>query len=164
MTSTAQQPLSIATGGQPLLSSGPLSNPNASAAALWSTAPSAAAAAAAANAIPSMPPMLPPVAPVSVTQFSRDPYNMPVPVLQREYEMLRREYEQAVQKLNSTMNSIKTFWSPELKRERMARKEEAAKLSLLQEQLRMGGHESQVSSSPCIPFVCVWCSCVSFTL
>lgn len=90
---------------------------------------------------------------MSVTQFSRDPYSMPVPVLQREYEMLRREYEQAVQKLNSTMNSIKTFWSPELKRERMARKEEAAKLSLLQEQLRMGGHESQVGIVPLCLFV-----------
>uniref|UniRef100_A0A914V8H4 Uncharacterized protein n=1 Tax=Plectus sambesii TaxID=2011161 RepID=A0A914V8H4_9BILA len=136
MTSTAQQPLSIATGGQhqhqqQLHSSGPLSNPNASA-ALWSTAPAG---------------QLPPIAPMNVAQFSRDPYSMPVPVLQREYEMLRREYEQAVQKLNSTMNSIKTFWSPELKRERMSRKEEAAKLSLLQEQLRMGGHESQKQSS-----------------
>lgn len=55
--------------------------------------------------------------------------------LSHEFEMLKREYESAVQKLNSTMNSIKTFWSPELKRERQLRKEESAKLANLQSQL-----------------------------
>jgi hypothetical protein len=69
---------------------------------------------------------------------------MPMPQLHREYDMLRQEYETAVQKLNSTMNSIKTFWSPELKRERSMRKEEMNKLVLLQEQLRMTSQENQV--------------------
>ena len=82
--------------------------------------------------------------PTVMTHFSRDPYSMPVPVLQREYDMLRREYEQSVHKLNSTMNSIKTFWSPELKKERTLRKEESSKLSLTQEQLKMSSQETQV--------------------
>lgn len=42
------------------------------------------------------------------------------------------------------MHSIKTFWSPELKRERAVRKEEMQKAALLQEQLRMSQTESQV--------------------
>lgn len=46
------------------------------------------------------------------------------------------------------MNSIKTFWSPELKKERASRKEEASKLGLAQEQLRLASQEKQV---PC-PF------------
>lgn len=33
----------------------------------------------------------------------------------REYEQLKIEYETMMEKLNQTMNSIKTFWSPELK-------------------------------------------------
>lgn len=44
----------------------------------------------------------------------------------------------------STMHSIKTFWSPELKRERAVRKEEMQKAALLQEQLRMSQTEGQV--------------------
>ena len=42
------------------------------------------------------------------------------------------------------MHSIKTFWSPELKRERAVRKEEMQKAALLQEQLRMSQAEGQV--------------------
>lgn len=42
-----------------------------------------------------------------------------------------------MQKLNSTMNSIKSFWSPELKRERQLRKEESSKLASLQRQIAM---------------------------
>lgn len=75
---------------------------------------------------------------------NRDPYNMPLPLLQREYELIRREYESSMQKLNSSMNSIKTFWSPELKKERALRKEEASKLALMQEQLKMASQENQV--------------------
>lgn len=74
----------------------------------------------------------------------RDPYSLPMGTLQKEYDGLRREYEMAVQKLNSTMTSIKTFWSPELKKERALRKEETAKLALLTEQYRMGSQDSQV--------------------
>lgn len=33
----------------------------------------------------------------------------------REYEQLKVEYDTMMEKLNQTMNSIKTFWSPELK-------------------------------------------------
>lgn len=58
--------------------------------------------------------------------------------LSREYELLKREYESALQKLNSTMSSIKTFWSPELKRERQLRKEESAKVAALQRQISHG--------------------------
>lgn len=75
---------------------------------------------------------------------NRDPYSMSLPILQREYELVRREYDSSMQKLNSCMNSIKTFWSPELKKERAMRKEEASKLALMQEQLKMASQENQV--------------------
>lgn len=35
--------------------------------------------------------------------------------LSAEYEQLKADYQASVEKLNQTMNSIKTFWSPELK-------------------------------------------------
>ena len=43
------------------------------------------------------------------------------------------------------MNSIKTFWSPELKKERAVRKEEAARCNLLTEQLKVTEAEVRVS-------------------
>lgn len=43
------------------------------------------------------------------------------------------------------MHSIKTFWSPELKKERALRKEESAKYSLINDQLKLLGNENQVS-------------------
>lgn len=43
------------------------------------------------------------------------------------------------------MNSIKTFWSPELKKERALRKDEAAKMSMWKEQYRVVQDETQVS-------------------
>ncbi|KAL6739293.1 hypothetical protein Aduo_012764 [Ancylostoma duodenale] len=43
--------------------------------------------------------------------------------LSAEYEQLKADYQASVEKLNQTMNSIKTFWSPELKRERQMRRE-----------------------------------------
>uniref|UniRef100_A0A0M3JSU2 RING-type E3 ubiquitin transferase n=1 Tax=Anisakis simplex TaxID=6269 RepID=A0A0M3JSU2_ANISI len=61
----------------------------------------------------------------------------------REYDLLKRDYENALQKLNSTMSSIKTFWSPELKRERQLRKEETAKVALLQRQLTSASNTAQ---------------------
>lgn len=49
-------------------------------------------------------------------------------------------------KLSSSMNSIKTFWSPELKKERVLRKDEASKMSMWKEQYRVVQDETQVSS------------------
>lgn len=49
--------------------------------------------------------------------------------LQRELANLKKELELTNQKLGSSMHSIKTFWSPELKKERALRKEESAKYS-----------------------------------
>ncbi|VDP47488.1 unnamed protein product [Heligmosomoides polygyrus] len=43
--------------------------------------------------------------------------------LSAEYEQLKADYQASIDKLNQTMNSIKTFWSPELKRERQMRRE-----------------------------------------
>ncbi|XP_067907814.1 ERC protein 2 isoform X2 [Heterodontus francisci] len=63
--------------------------------------------------------------------------------LQRENEILRKELEIKDTKLGSSMNSIKTFWSPELKKERVLRKEEAARMSVLKEQMRVSHEESQ---------------------
>lgn len=42
------------------------------------------------------------------------------------------------------MHSIKTFWSPELKKERALRKEESAKYSLINDQLKLLTSENQV--------------------
>ncbi|KAK0400266.1 hypothetical protein QR680_003430 [Steinernema hermaphroditum] len=55
--------------------------------------------------------------------------------LEQEYELLKRDYEVTLQKLHATMNSIKTFWSPELKKERQMRKEEAQKVLILQQKI-----------------------------
>ncbi|KAL4655368.1 ERC protein 2 isoform X4 [Arapaima gigas] len=63
--------------------------------------------------------------------------------LQRENELLRREMEVKDSKLGSSMNSIKTFWSPELKKERVLRKEEAARTSVMKEQMRLTQEENQ---------------------
>ena len=43
------------------------------------------------------------------------------------------------------MNSIKTFWSPELKKERALRKEDSIRISTLQEQLKVAQEENQAS-------------------
>lgn len=42
------------------------------------------------------------------------------------------------------MNSIKTFWSPELKKERALRKDEATKIAVWKEQYRVVQDETQV--------------------
>ena len=44
--------------------------------------------------------------------------------LQRDVGVLRQDLEAANTKLASSMNSIKTFWSPELKKERSMRRDE----------------------------------------
>ncbi|XP_040424808.1 ERC protein 2 isoform X7 [Cygnus olor] len=63
--------------------------------------------------------------------------------LQRENDLLRKELDIKDSKLGSSMNSIKTFWSPELKKERILRKEEAARMSVLKEQMRVSHEENQ---------------------
>ncbi|TMW44100.1 hypothetical protein DOY81_010820 [Sarcophaga bullata] len=63
--------------------------------------------------------------------------------LQRELAQLKRELELTNQKLGSSMHSIKTFWSPELKKERALRKEESAKYSLINDQLKLLSTENQ---------------------
>lgn len=45
------------------------------------------------------------------------------------------------------MNSIKTFWSPELKKERALRKDEATKVAVWKEQYRAVQEETQVRFS-----------------
>lgn len=64
--------------------------------------------------------------------------------MQRENELLRRELDLKDSKLGSSTNSIKSFWSPELKKERVMRKEEAARTSILKEQMRVTHEENQV--------------------
>lgn len=64
--------------------------------------------------------------------------------LQRELSNLKKELELTNQKLGSSMHSIKTFWSPELKKERALRKEESAKYSLINDQLKLLNSENQV--------------------
>uniref|UniRef100_A0A673HTE4 ERC protein 2-like n=1 Tax=Sinocyclocheilus rhinocerous TaxID=307959 RepID=A0A673HTE4_9TELE len=63
--------------------------------------------------------------------------------MQRENELLRRELDLKDSKLGSSTNSIKSFWSPELKKERVMRKEEAARTSILKEQMRVTHEENQ---------------------
>ncbi|EFX72238.1 hypothetical protein DAPPUDRAFT_13169, partial [Daphnia pulex] len=63
--------------------------------------------------------------------------------LSRELGTLKRELEMTNQKLGSSMHSIKTFWSPELKKERALRKEESAKYSLINDQLKLLNAENQ---------------------
>lgn len=63
---------------------------------------------------------------------------------QRELANLKKELELTNQKLGSSMHSIKTFWSPELKKERALRKEESAKYSLINDQLKLLTSENQV--------------------
>ena len=57
---------------------------------------------------------------------------------------LQKDLDQTREKLSSSMNSIKTFWSPELKKERAVRKEEAARCNLLNEQLKVTQAELKV--------------------
>ncbi|XP_037551843.1 ELKS/Rab6-interacting/CAST family member 1 [Nematolebias whitei] len=61
----------------------------------------------------------------------------------RENELLRRELEAKESKLSSSMNSIKTFWSPELKKERALRKDEGTKIAVWKEQYKVVQEETQ---------------------
>lgn len=64
--------------------------------------------------------------------------------LQNQFGSVKRELDATTQKLGSSMHSIKTFWSPELKKERALRKEEAAKYALINDQLKILRSENQV--------------------
>lgn len=66
--------------------------------------------------------------------------------LQVSYANVKRELEMVTQKLGSSMHSIKSFWSPELKKERALRKEEQTKYALINDQMKMMRVEVQVSS------------------
>ncbi|XP_041486857.1 ELKS/Rab6-interacting/CAST family member 1 isoform X3 [Microtus oregoni] len=61
----------------------------------------------------------------------------------RENDLLRKDVEVKESKLSSSMNSIKTFWSPELKKERALRKDEASKITIWKEQFRVVKEENQ---------------------
>ena len=81
----------------------------------------------------------------------RDPYFQELhhtnSELQRDLGNLKKELELTNQKLGSSMHSIKTFWSPELKKERALRKEESAKYSLINDQLKLLNSENQVGQA-----------------
>lgn len=61
----------------------------------------------------------------------------------RENDLLRKDVEVKESKLSSSMNSIKTFWSPELKKEWALRKDEASKITIWKEQYRVVQEENQ---------------------
>uniref|UniRef100_A0A672RAQ5 ELKS/RAB6-interacting/CAST family member 1 n=1 Tax=Sinocyclocheilus grahami TaxID=75366 RepID=A0A672RAQ5_SINGR len=61
----------------------------------------------------------------------------------RENELLRKEVDVKESKLSSSMNSIKTFWSPELKKERALRKDEVSKITVWKEHYRVIQEENQ---------------------
>ncbi|XP_048096533.1 ERC protein 2 [Alosa alosa] len=63
--------------------------------------------------------------------------------LQRENDLLRQELDVKDNQLGSSMNSIKSFWSPELKKERSLRKDEAGRTSVVREQMRVSQDENQ---------------------
>ena len=64
--------------------------------------------------------------------------------LNKECATIQQELDLTREKLSSSMNSIKTFWSPELKKERVMRKEEMGKYAMMNEQLRASQAENQV--------------------
>ena len=66
--------------------------------------------------------------------------------IQRECMRLHHELDITREKLNACMTSIRTFWSPELKRERAMRKEENAKYAILADHLHQLQLEKQVRS------------------
>lgn len=65
--------------------------------------------------------------------------------LNKDYTIAQRELEQNKSQLNSYIASVKTFWSPELKKERALRKEETQKYQKTQTLLTAAEHEKQVS-------------------
>ncbi|GMR47545.1 hypothetical protein PMAYCL1PPCAC_17740 [Pristionchus mayeri] len=109
-------PLSISTSVPPpphLRSGAPLSNPISTTHSFWQQQPTTAAG----------------FANSSLKGYS----------LEAEYQQLRQEYTATLEKLNQTMFSIKTFWSPELKRERQMRREEQSRIAILERRLTETG-------------------------
>ncbi len=80
--------------------------------------------------------------------------------LQRDLANLKKELELTNQKLGSSMHSIKTFWSPELKKERALRKEESAKYALMNDQLKLLNSENQVGGRLLIGQVGISCDSI----
>ncbi|XP_074645520.1 ELKS/Rab6-interacting/CAST family member 1-like isoform X2 [Tubulanus polymorphus] len=72
------------------------------------------------------------------TSLSRDHLDLQsdIAISNHECAKLQQELQLNKDKLSSSMNSIKTFWSPELKKERLLRKEESARYALVSDQLR----------------------------
>lgn len=68
--------------------------------------------------------------------------------IQNQYANVKRELDVTATKLGSSMHSIKTFWSPELKKERALRKEEAQKHAVLNQQLQILRAENEVRFCP----------------
>lgn len=64
--------------------------------------------------------------------------------LRQENAELKKEMQAMESKLKSNMKSIKTFWSPELKKEKAARIEQGDKYLTLQEQYTKLSKEAQV--------------------
>jgi hypothetical protein len=65
--------------------------------------------------------------------------------MNRECATLQRDLEMTRDKLAASMSSVRTFWSPELKRERAQRKEDSSRLTVLVEQIRLAEMENRVS-------------------
>lgn len=85
----------------------------------------------------SIPPPPPSMAydPVNIPTSNHDNYYQTNSLNQQNYDGLQREINDLNQRLNYVMNSIRTFWSPELKKERELRKEEAIRLNSFQNKI-----------------------------
>jgi RIM-binding protein of the cytomatrix active zone len=79
--------------------------------------------------------------------------------LNRECATLQHDLEMTRDKLSSSMNSVRTFWSPELKRERAQRKEDSSRLTVMVEQIRIAEVENRVSPSLIPNSSSVWFIC-----
>lgn len=64
--------------------------------------------------------------------------------LSRACSVMRCELDAVREKLSASMNSIKTFWSPELKKERALRKEESVRLARISDELKIAQEEISV--------------------
>lgn len=64
--------------------------------------------------------------------------------LQMDNTMFRREVDVRDSTLGSSVNSIKTFWSPELKKKRGTKKESGVKASRVKEQMSVMKDKNQV--------------------
>ena len=79
-----------------------------------------------------------------------------VKVLHDRCAMLQKEAELSRVKLGTSMHSVTTFWSPELKKERTFRKEEVARCARLKEQLRDAEAELKVCVVNLVAFGCFY--------